>query len=369
MRSALPSQPVDRLQVIRHRLPLLRARAAIAAGRLNVGFIGGSITAGWEHNWPTPVTGWLTEGCPQVFLAAENAAIGATGSDSGCLRAEREIIRRDCHLTFVEYAVNDRGHDTERRGRTREGLIRKLLAAGQDVVLVYTFCQEMYADMIAGRVPASVADFEVLAGHYGLGSVWMGLHALNDVRAGRMTWEEWLPDGLHPGHRGSWSYAQPVIEYLRRELLEPAAAEARPSLPAPLFPKNWQSATELPLTDVRASGPWVLRRVNEKSHVDQFLETSTPGARLEFSFHGRGLALIFDYGKKSAEFNYRIDGGEWTPVVRERPEWCGDRGLVRALLISDELSPGPHTFEMEVTHGDRADCAGTECRLAHIGVL
>jgi hypothetical protein len=369
-RSQLHDQPVDRLPVVTRRGRLLCARRAIAEERLTVAFIGGSITAGWEETWPRPVTGWLASRFPGVAITAENAAIGATGSDSACFRVDREIVLRGCDLTFVEYAVNDYDKETERRGRTREGLLRKLLAAGQDVVLVHTFRQEMYADMMAGMVPESIAEFERLAEHYGVSSVWAGLHAFNEVRSGVMKWDEWLPDGLHPGHRGTWSYAQAIIGFLCDELPgAPPEEDQEKGLPAPLFPLNWQSASVLPLTVARTQGPWVLHRVHCTNHVEQVLETHTPGATLAFDFAGRGLVLIFDYGKKSAEFRYRLDGGDWVPVVRERPEWCGDRGLVRALVLADELAHGQHSFEMEVTHGNRPECTGTECRLALIGVL
>jgi hypothetical protein len=43
--------------------------------------------------------------------------------------------------------------------------------------------------------------------------------------------------------------------------------------------------------------------------------------------------------------------------------------MVRAFVVADELTPGPHVFEMEVIHGNRQDCTGTECRLAVIGVI
>lgn len=365
----LQPQPVDGLKVFARRRGLSSTRRALVEGRLTLGFIGGSITDGWENRWPSPVAGWFAEAFPNVMITAENAAIGATGSDSACLRVDEEIIGRGCHLTFVEYAVNDSEQTDEARGRSREGLLRKLLAAGGDVVLVYTFRQEFYADMIAGRVPASIAAFERLAEHYEISSVWMGLHALQEVRAGRMRWDEWLPDGLHPGHRGSWSYAQPVIAFLRQELAGAGETGAGGPLPAPLYDKNWQSMTLLPLTEVRLEGPWIRKRIYGGNHVTQVLETHAPGARLAFDFTGRGLVLVLDYGKISSEFQYRLDGGAWMPVVRERPDWAGPRGMVRALLISDELVPGPHRFEMEVTHGDRKECGGTECRLALIGVL
>ena len=51
-----------------------------------------------------------------------------------------------------------------------------------------------------------------------IGSVWMGLHALREVRRGLLTWEEWLPDGLHPENRGSLVYAHSVTAFLAEAL-------------------------------------------------------------------------------------------------------------------------------------------------------
>lgn len=373
MRSKALPQPIDKLSVFAHRRPLGRTRRSLQEKRLTLGFIAGSITADSGFNWPDPVTAWFLASYPDAAVTVENAAIGATGSDSGCLRADAEIIARGCDLTFVEYAVNDGEVQTARRNNTREGLIRKLLAAGQDVVLVYTFIQDMYDEMIDGRVPASIAEFEIIAEHYGLGSVWVGLHGLNEVRSGLMRWDEWLPDSLHPTHRGSWSYGQAVVAFLDKELSEgtscdPTAPRAW-TLPTSLWPSHWQETHILPLAKIATQGPWVLKRVHDFGHLEQVLETHSPGARLSFEFEGRGLALIFDYGKKSAEFTYRLDGGEWTKAVRERPSWAGDRGLFAPFVVSDQLGEGKHTFEMEVVHGNRPDCTGTACRLSLVGVI
>jgi len=368
----LSPQPIDQLEVFKVRRPLTKTARRLAEGHLTIGFLGGSITEDGEHNWPGPVARWFAQSFPGVGITSENAGMGATGSDSACLRVQNEIIDRGCHLTFVEYAVNDFNEPTERRARSREGLIRKLLAAGQEVVLVYTYSQVMYTDMMAGKVPATIAEFETLADHYGLSSVWVGLHALNEVRSGAMKWGEWLPDALHPAHRGSWSYSQALIQFLSGQLLASpsmAAHETPSELPPPLSPRHWQGLSLVPLASVDTTGPWVLRRVQNRFHTGQVLETHTPGARVRFDFTGRGLALIFEYGKRSAEFTYRIDEGDWVPVVRERFEWGGDCGMVNACVISDELASGLHTFEMEVIHGNRPDCTGTECRLATIGVI
>ena len=357
--------------VYRHRGGLPVTRQRLAEGRLTVGFVGGSITDPRPHmNWPDYVVPWLVAEFPRARIVVENAAIGATGSDLAVFRAERDLVGPGCDLVFVEFAVNDFDEPPERRFRTREGLIRKLLAAGCEVVLAYTFSQPMYDDMIGGRLPPSIADFEVLAEHYGLGSIWMGLHALNEVRAGQLRWEAWLPDGLHPQHLGSQCYAQSVIGYLEAELARPGRDKrpARRSLPPPHNPRHWQHARVLPLDQVATTGPWALHRWAGCPWIDQVLETAAPGATAALDFHGRGLALGFDFGNQSSEFRWRLDGGAWQDSQRPRFDWCGPEGWCRIFHVTDDLPAGHHRFELEVTHPGEGKI-GTNCRLAMVGVI
>jgi hypothetical protein len=372
---------MNELTVFQPRGPLRHTRQALQEGSITIGFIGGSITDPRpECNWPEPVSAWFVETFPGVRVNVENAAIGATGSDLAVFRARRDLIDRGCDLVFVEFAVNDSGSPTEQRMRSREGLLRKLLAGtGRDVVLTYTYMQTFYTDMMQGQVPASIAEFEQLAEHYSLGSVWMGLHSLLEVQKGRMRWEEWLPDGLHPQQRGSLSYAQSVIAYLERELLPGIPEEKAPSgeiLPPPLNPLNWEEACSLPFSNVHLAGPWMVRNWPKLAWIDQVLHTAAVGATLSFDFQGRGLVLGFDFGKTSSEFRYRLDGGPWQLSERERPEWMGADGWYRTFIVGDDLPRGRHTFELEVVHGNvSGDYAqgvlysGTNCNLALIGII
>ncbi|MEK0312800.1 SGNH/GDSL hydrolase family protein [Cohnella sp. 56] len=364
-------------EVVRVRGELTNTKRRLTEGKLTIGYIGGSITDGRSgHNWPEPVTRWVVANYPNTRIVVENAGIGATGSDLAAFRAKRDLIDRGCDLVFVEFAVNDNGAPTERRNKTREGLLRQLLSSGTtDVVLVYTYCQDMYASMKEGRMPPSIAEFEALAEYYGLSSVWMGLHALNEVKAGFLRWEEWLPDGLHPTERGSLSYGVSVIDFLRRALSDDLAdaervSRSRPgALPEPLAPGNWERVAFVPLEDVRTEGPWSIRRWVTLAWIDQALSTSAIGSKLYFSFEGRGLALAFDFGKLSAECRYRIDGGAWQATARERPDWCGPHGWLKLETLADDLPQGRHEVEIEVIHGNKPDCAGTRFDLAFIGVI
>jgi hypothetical protein len=362
--------PVNLGPVARHRRPLTRAHAALARGELKVGFLGGSITAPKTGTrWPEPWLAWLGQWSPGVRLTVENAALGATGSDLAVFRATSEIVARECDLVFVEFAVNDFGQPSGRRGRTREGLLRQLLSAGCDVVLVYTFCPEMLPDMEAGRRPASIAEFEVLAEHYGIGSVWAGLHAWDEVSKGLMTWSDWLPDGLHPEQRGSLSYAQSVMAFCEHEWLREPGSSTRTPLPPALHHGCWESVALLPLEEPERVGPWTLRRWFGCLGMDRALHTTVPGAALKFTFSGRGLILGFDFGRLSGEITYRVDRAAWQATDRDRPGWAGDSGWFRPVLISEELSPGEHEFELKAVAAPCAGGSGTFTTIGLIGVI
>lgn len=363
------------LSIWNYRNELHHTRRRIEEGQLTVGFIGGSITDGRpRHNWPEPVIAWLNEHHSDTRIVVENAAIGATGSDLAAFRAKRDLIDRQCDLVFVEYAVNDEKEAPVKRARSREGLIRQLLAEGnRDVVIVYTYSEQMYEKLEAGEVPATIEEFEQIARHYGIGSVWMGLYAFEEVRLGRLRFEEWLPDGLHPTSRGSLSYASSVIQFLQHELERENKGKqigaTGQGLPKPLDDKCWDDVYDLPLADIRTSGPWTIRRWPYYEWIDQVLETSAIGAELSFEFEGRGLALGFDFGKSSAEFRYRIDGGEWQTAQRDRPDWVGADGWYRLFFLGDDWELSRHQFELSVVHGNRPGCSGTNFRLAKAGII
>jgi hypothetical protein len=125
----------------------------------------------------------------------------------------------------------------------------------------------------------------------------------------------------------------------------------------------------IPFHEVKTAGPWIIRRWPYYEWIDRVLETAAVGAKLSFEFEGRGLALGFDFGKTSSKFRWRVDGGDWITEARERPDWAGNDGWYRLSFLGDDWECGRHHFELEVQHGNRPDCAGTNFRLGNIGVI
>jgi len=348
--------------IIRERGSLTRFKKALRKGRVVMGFIGGSITeAHREGNWPYFVARWFMRLYPNVEFVWENAAIGGTGSLSGLMRADRDLIAQHCDIVFMEYAVNDPcGEETF---RTREGLVRRLLASGCDMTMVYVYCQGMYNDMVADRMPDSIVDLEKIADYYQIPSIWSGRHALNEQMAGRMTWEAWLPDGLHPEALGSSIYAEPVVAYLEKELESPdrVAIPTGDALPPSINPNHWGDIEEVPWSSIRFDGPWAEMRDVMLPWYRTSRRTSAVGAKLSFTFEGRALCAMFNYGKMMGKFLYRFDGGEEREYSGERAWWVPDKNYCRPISFGDDLGPGPHTFELTVVHGNAEECKGSNC--------
>jgi hypothetical protein len=357
------------MEIINRRGALNRFREAVKNGKVTLGFIGGSITeAVQESNWPAFVRWHLVSRKPDMRLTMEDAAVGGTGALSGVMRAEQDLIRPGSDLVFIEYAVNDYGTPGEERQREMEGLIRKLLRENRDAVMVYTFSQAMYEYMREGKIPQSIADFETLAEHYNLPSVWVGKYAFDSLQQGAISWEGWLPvigGGLHPHFLGSRLYAEKVIEFLEMELAggNTRAIRCGALLPPALNNKNFEAMSDIPFSDITLKGPWSFEREVVIPWYRQVLYSGADGAGLSFSFSGRALAVMLNFGKRSAVIRYRIDGGDWKEFFGPRDWWVPDKDYCTPALLAGDLSEGRHQFEMVLAHGNKEECKGTDCKI------
>jgi len=308
----------DLLSYSINRHPLWHTAEAIRRGHITVGFVGGSITEPEDgQRWPDKVIDWLVETYPEVTVDVENAAKGATGSLSSILYVEDEILSHPCDLVFVESAVNDGPNAWK---ECREGVLRKLLKEDRfDVVVTYTYCQSMYEDFLAGRKTESILDWEKLTEHYGLSSVFMSRYAFDEVMRGALLWEEWLPDGLHPGHAGSRYYARTVCELLEKEI---ADAQKTPyTMPAPLYPDHWGETCRFPFEKVERIGAWRLVHCYRLPTVNYILTTASMKSTLRFTFEGRGLIFRVNANMYKAGFRFRVDGGAWQDCNAPLPAW------------------------------------------------
>lgn len=361
---------MDYESVMKIRAPLNRMKEAIRRGRITVGFIGGSITdARVEYNWPEFVSRWLMDRFAGVRIQIENAAIGGTGSDLALFRAERDLIQRDCDLVFVEYAVNDAPVAEAIRRKSREGLIRKLLAETEaDIVLVYTYMHEMYDAMARNAVPDSIADFEKLAEHYRLNSVWAGAYAFRQYKRGLLRYEQWLPDHLHPREFGSAIYAEAVTAFLEFQYQAEPCSSGGDRLPEPVDAGHWEAARLANLEEAEWQGPWYAYRSHSLVWADR-IYAGMPGCSIRLPFEGTGVYLITNFGWRSADYRFGFDDGELAKSGQDYPDWCSEIGWMRAQLLAYPLNKGKHVLHLEVVPSTKSAPAGMRFDLIGIGIV
>ena len=96
---------------INERGNLANLKAKLDAGKLNVSFLGGSVTVGagssGRGRWGSRVIDYLRAEYPDAEINELNVGIGGTGSRLGSFRLADDVIAQDPDLVFVEFLVND----------------------------------------------------------------------------------------------------------------------------------------------------------------------------------------------------------------------------------------------------------------------
>lgn len=337
-----------------------------------IGFIGGSITDPRERcRWSEYVVSSIVTDHPDVIVDVENVAIGATGSDYAVLRVDEDIISRNCDIVFIEYAVNDIPLPTEIRNASREGLLRKIAQkTSADIVITYTYKEDMLPALLKHELPDTISEFEVIAEHYDVSSVFVSCYALDKVLDGTMRWEEWLPDGLHPANVGSRFYAEPVIALLK-DAENSIDADIRVTVPKPLFEDNWENAVVFPLSEVKRNGYWRLYRCLDRPLVSQVLSSTCPFSSIEWEFYGTGAVVTFNFGRMSADFRVKFDDMQWQIYRFDRPEWMDDYTWLKTAVLCDHLKKGKHNITIEILPPKAINSLqkGTTFEISRIGIL
>ena len=159
-----------------------------------------------------------------------------------------------------------------------------------------------------------------------------------------------------------------VIQNMKTEVHRVAErrVEKRRVEKRPISKLNWDSVYEIPFDAVRTQGSWFVEREVFIPYFEERLVTYAPHNSMSFEFEGRGLMIVFNYGKTSGKIEYRIDGGEWCEYAYERYWWVPEENFTNAVKFADDLAYGHHTFALRVTHGDKEGFTSSDCRILKI---
>ncbi len=337
-------------------------------GKLTVGYLGGSITAGSgaskpeETSYRARTTRWLREQFPQAEIKEINAALGGTGSDLGVFRTPRDLLAGKPDLVFVEFAVNDNPGNESRVLRSMEGIVRQILRANpaSDIVFLYTIQKTTMAAIYdRGELPPTVRMHQKIAAAYGIPALNIGKTLWERARAGT-AWETLLPDNVHPSDVGYAIYIEQIRAFLEAHRAD-AAVGSRGALPAPVTAGPLEEAHLVDVTDLPAEG-WSRTDEAARKYFPHSIATSTPGATFDYAFEGTAIGLFWVIAPDSGDLEWSIDGAP----AKRASSW--DSYALRFsrknyTILADSLPPGAHKLTLRVLAEHHAQSQGTALRI------
>ncbi|HSH93005.1 MAG TPA: SGNH/GDSL hydrolase family protein [Roseimicrobium sp.] len=326
--------------------------------KIVVGVIGGSVTQGAkastrEKNYGSVMASWWRTQFPKSTVELVNAGIGATGSNYGALRADRDLLSKKPDFIVVEYAVND--PDTEASAESYEGLLRQILSQPQHPAVVLLFMMRLDGGN-------SQEWLSKVGKHYNLPMVSFRDALWPEIQAGRLKWEEIEADQVHPNDRGHALAAECVTRFVQQ--VRPKASmtsKIESTLPKPMISDRFARVTlreAQELQPVKSEG-WALDAATKS------WKSTVPGSVIEFEVEGR-LVIVMDYRIRGpmGRAKVQIDGGP----AQTREAWFDQTwgGYRVSSEIARDLAPGKHRVRYELLAEKHAESTGTEFRILGI---
>ncbi len=196
---------------------------AKAGERLTIVFFGASLT--WGANatdqantsYRARIADYFEAAYPQAHFKYYDAAIGGTGSMLGVFRLERDVLKRQPDLVFLDFTANDDIYsDSPEPLASYESLVRRIIAEGRCPVvqMIFPFGWNVkYPDF--EKMKRRTAHLAI-SDAYGTSVGDAVALAVERVQRGEATIEQiWPYDQVHPGDFGYQLFADAAWEALQ----------------------------------------------------------------------------------------------------------------------------------------------------------
>ncbi|GGI44833.1 acyl-CoA thioesterase [Paenibacillus marchantiophytorum] len=352
-------------------------------------YFGGSNTR--SEGYRVMTADWLRGQYPKSDIRCVNAGIDGTGSDLGCARLERDVLRHQPDLVFVEFVGND-GGVPESKARI-EGIVRQIrkMSRFTDILFVYTLKERDLALFQSGEYQKGALMQEEVADYYGIPSIHLGVAVSHLVSEGKLIFtsgpDKSIPgaivfthDSVHPTiPEGHQIYTDTITRSFEKisELRDPSGRFEHNLPKASLVLANpWEYATMLPLDGhAHVSAGWSYVTPDDSALARKYdwlfsglWRAVDPGEAVTVQFEGTHIGLFDIGGPDSGRLKVTVDGGD--PFVVDRFTLYNDHNRNQYVFLP-ELPNGKHTvrFEIDTEKTDKAavfEACGNERSLAHV---
>jgi len=351
-------------------------RKSASEKKVTIGYLGGSITRA-DNQYRIQSAKFIRSLFPDVEFSGLNAGVSGTGSDLGACRLYEQLLQYNPDLIFIEFAVNGAFAEGV------EGIIRQIWKRNPniDICLIYTIPDglgKIYAD---GGVPQHIAKLELLAEHYGIPSIHMGMEAAFLEKDNKLIWKAnpdqeknkivFSADGVHPLEAGGNLFAGAIARAMLK--MKNQQSSIIHSLPNPFFADNWEDAQMIDPTNFASfDSQW--ERINPATSNDlkQFagwfpylMKAEKPGASFTFSFNGSMVGLFDIGGPEVGQLEIELDGkpllmkqlntenyiqstdSAATRLVNRFNSYCNNRYRGQCFFV--KVLPGEHQVKMNIS--------------------
>lgn len=340
---------------LREGLPNLKRKLQSGKSAV-VAFLGGSITEGANAScpdtgsWRALIASRLSSAFPDHRIDYVNAGVGGTDSTFGAFRfREHAAAQGSIDLLFVEFAVNDCKNRTEAI-QGMEGIVRLCgrYYPACDICFLYS------PDRRCLLHPEVASWHEEVAAHYNLPSVHITDFIAGEISAGRLQWDQYASDDVHPTDYGHGIYAKLLWEFIECALEETLPHGQRTVPNDSVQPLIYPNARLVPLSAAESLQGFVHTRNYRPEPLwnwrynKEVLHSVKPGDQLLLSFTGNAVGCLLLAGKDIGLLEYALEDGIWQ-VVDPYDTWCEQCWRPKPLILYNRLTPGQHT--LAIRHG------------------
>ncbi len=366
-------------------------RALVNDKKLTVGYLGGSITNGYSAlkginedgtvydnggdlmlSYVNRTTTWLKEKYPDAVIEGVNAGVSDTGTNFGIYRLKDQLMNENGHdmpdLVFVEFTSNDWTYSGGISQNSKdllcqtESLVHNIyeLNPYADIVFVFTARSEN---------ASSRKQYIEIAEAYGIPYIDMGIPLQKKMTERGASNEStgsyyYTVDNLHPSTVGYGIYFEEIkaalMPYLDTPVYYNEKANHTENLPLVLSRSLWVDPNIIPASVFTVTGN-VIKEAGLVSNQYGISQTEssevyvTPdsiritrdGTKVEFTFTGTTVSLIFGMNSSGVNADYRIDGKDWKNINIDTELLSFQKyDHTQLFVLEQELAYGTHTVEM-----------------------
>jgi sialidase-1 len=381
LNAAAQTQPLPFSNYIKKRGGLTNTLNAINQGQnLTVAFLGGSIT--YNPGWREMVCNYLRQSYPKVKFKFIAAGIPSLGSLPHVFRLQRDVLDSGkVDLLFLEAAVNDQvnGTDSVTQVRSLEGIVRHANKNNpfMDIIMMSFADPDKTKLYQSGQVPTSVANHELVAGHYSLPSINLAKAISDKLANNEFNWAKDFKD-LHPSPFGQGLYFEAIKTLLADELTisnQPHKATKKHDF-AKLSRLNNNSFTNgsyLNIEKAEHNNNWVLNKnwtpTDHTGTRDGFvnvpvLEGVKAGAELTLKFKGNAIGMAVVSGPDAGIVRYSIDNGA-VQQIDLYTQWSSFLHLPWYVLFGSGLTDSMHELRLTTSNEHNKHSKGNACRIVY----